>query len=431
MKRKLLSILLVVFGTLVLASCVEVSDIRSIAFESTPKTVYLLDEELEPFTVRVETKDGEEHILSSTDERVTITGFSSEVVGSFTMTIVVDELTNIGINFLYTVISSLTDGLFAGGLGTVEDPYEITNAQELSNIRLALDKHFILMNNIDLTGIEWSPIGSVTITSISTHAISVAINEGFSGSFDGNNMAIQNMTSNSQSDSLPVALFVAVFGDSGEDKAVIKDLSIEDIDFDVQYAVSGLTFYAVNVHFDNIVVTGNMRGRGGSGIANIVQGEHSIIENVRNEANITSHSQNYYTFIGGIVSQTALPSSGLVEIRNAVNTGNLTHEYLVVEGISSGTIAGQILAQATQGSNGRTIIHNSSGTGVITGNLSGPEDNTSHQFYGRVYLSESELSEEGLYKKSDYTAFFSIEQQRLFGANNLTTKTLLEVTWDE
>ncbi|MCF7932190.1 MAG: hypothetical protein K9K93_03375, partial [Acholeplasmataceae bacterium] len=355
LNKRIASIVMALFFVVLIAGCVEVSDIVTVEFVDMPKTTYVIGESYEPFTVRVTVEGEDPYELSSDDETVAITGFNTDTVGSRTMVITITDLEGASVNFVYTVVNSITDTLFAGGTGTLEDPYQIENAQQLSNVRVALDQNYILNNDIDLSGIEWAPIGSVSILSINPHAISVAINEGFSGTFDGNDKTISNLYSRSDASSLPVALFVAIYGADEDNKAVVKDLTIADIDVDVAYAVAGLTFYAVDVHFSNITVSGNMTGRGGAGIANIVQGTHSIIENVTNNSNITSNSTFDYTFLGGIVAQTSLPVDGVVEINNATNNGDLTHLY--VES-GSGTIAGQILAQATQGNQGTTIIRN-------------------------------------------------------------------------
>ncbi|MCF7932991.1 MAG: hypothetical protein K9K93_07470, partial [Acholeplasmataceae bacterium] len=110
----------------------------------------------------------------------------------------------------------------------------------------------------------------------------------------------------------------------------------------------------------------------------------------------------------------------VVEINNATNNGDLTHLY--VES-GSGTIAGQILAQATQGNQGTTIIRNPVGTGVVTGNA----HSGVYRFFGRMYLTETTFSE----NMDHYTyADFSIDQRPFFGSNNLTPKTNLQIIFD-
>jgi hypothetical protein len=422
--RSLVTVFLTLLFAILVASCVEVADIVSVEFEDMPKTTYLIGEAYEPFTVIVTVGEEEPYTLSSDDGNVEVTGFNSDTVGTRTMTITITDLEDASVNFVYTVVNSMTDTLFAGGSGTLEDPYQIETAQQLSNVRLALDQNYILNNDIDLSEIEWAPIGSVSILTVGPQAISISINEGFSGTFDGNDYTISNLYSRNESTSLPVALFVAVYGADENNKAVIKDLTLADVDIDSAFSVAGVAYYAVDVHFQNITVSGTIRGRGVAGIANIVQGTHSIFENVTNNADLISDSIGSetvdYSFIGGIIGQTSLPVDGVVEINNATNNGDFTHLY--VES-GSGTIAGQILAQATTGNNGTTIIRNPVGTGTVTGNA----HSGTFYFYGIKYLSATELSESmDHFPYADFTA----QQRPFFGSNHLSPRTNLQITWD-
>ncbi|HMM05146.1 MAG TPA: S-layer homology domain-containing protein [Clostridiales bacterium] len=85
--------------------------------------------------------------------------------------------------------------LFAGGTGSKDDPYQITTAYHLHNVRYFLDDHFIMMDDIDLDpdvlddafwydpALGWDPIGSGDI-----------YESPFAGQFDGNGKKIKNMT---------------------------------------------------------------------------------------------------------------------------------------------------------------------------------------------------------------------------------------------
>ena len=74
---------------------------------------------------------------------------------------------------------------FAGGDGTSGNPYQISTPAQLDGIRDNLDKHFIIINDIDLnvspynSGSGWEPI----VDGISD----------FEGSLDGNNYTISNL----------------------------------------------------------------------------------------------------------------------------------------------------------------------------------------------------------------------------------------------
>lgn len=76
---------------------------------------------------------------------------------------------------------------FAGGNGTKEDPYLITNAEEfayfahrVNYVKGYQDKVYSLMCNVDLNHIDWIPVGNRTLP--------------FSGSFLGNGHTVSNLT---------------------------------------------------------------------------------------------------------------------------------------------------------------------------------------------------------------------------------------------
>lgn len=80
---------------------------------------------------------------------------------------------------------------FSGaGLGTEEDPYQITSIKQLDEVRNHLNSSFILMNDLDFADSEiqnWTPIGTTTTAE-------GVILESFQGNFDGNNKTIYNLT---------------------------------------------------------------------------------------------------------------------------------------------------------------------------------------------------------------------------------------------
>ena len=75
---------------------------------------------------------------------------------------------------------------FAGGDGSPENPYLISDARHLSNVSSVLNKNFKLIDNISLQGMNWSPLGNNLDDSTC-----------FSGVFDGNGHTISevNVTS--------------------------------------------------------------------------------------------------------------------------------------------------------------------------------------------------------------------------------------------
>jgi hypothetical protein len=105
-----------------------------------------------------------------------------------------------------------SNSAYGGGSGTVESPYEIASVMDL----LALgansadyDKSFVLVNSIDLAGLQFS--GAIIDSDYSTP---------FTGVFDGAGQTLSNLTIVADSDSA----LLGTIGDAG----VVKGLSLRD-----------------------------------------------------------------------------------------------------------------------------------------------------------------------------------------------------------
>ena len=91
-----------------------------------------------------------------------------------------------------------TDGdmIFAGGSGSAEDPWKIATAEQLDRIRDDLTGHYILIDDIDLSGYEnWMPIGTFQPRSDAPEDAEVPHPDyAFTGTFDGAGHTISNLT---------------------------------------------------------------------------------------------------------------------------------------------------------------------------------------------------------------------------------------------
>lgn len=113
---------------------------------------------------------------------------------------------------------------FGGGDGSEENPYQITRLEHLNNMRNRLDKHFILMNDLDFSldtdymdidnktmwtsGTGWTPVG----TDLSK----------FTGSFDGGGHTINGLMINSS------AKYAGLFGYIASG-AEVKNIILESV----------------------------------------------------------------------------------------------------------------------------------------------------------------------------------------------------------
>ena len=111
-----------------------------------------------------------------------VTGFDTSTEGRKTAVISYEGLKT---SFNYRVYTSQTQLYFYDGSGTEENPYQITTPSELQNISLALSDNFVLNNDIDCSGVTWTPIGN-----------NIDETSPFAGSLDGKNHTINNLNVN-------------------------------------------------------------------------------------------------------------------------------------------------------------------------------------------------------------------------------------------
>jgi len=262
---------------------------------------------------------------------------------------------------------SLEEEEFAGGDGTSENPWEIATAQQLNNVRGYLgeendDKHFILVDNIDLTsygegydeGKGWEPLG--------------ASGNPFAGNFDGDNYTINNLYIDR-----PGEDFIGLFGQTKS--AVIKKLGLVDVDITGQVSVGGLVGEkGSNVGENNGLVSGCY-------VAGSVNGQHGVggLIGQSYDNSIDSYSTAEVTGtnnrIGGLVG------SNYADIEDSYATGDVNgssssqevgglvgknDDGVIKECFAKGDVSGQAWVGGLVGADGGRILY-SYATGKATG----------------------------------------------------------------
>lgn len=175
------------------------------------------------------------------------------------------------------------------GDGSITNPFKIFNANDLNRMSSNLDKHFILMNDIDLSNINWSPIGSLN-------------DDYFKGSLNGNGYSIKNLTINNNDSTLNSSLINGLdYGSS------VYNLTLENINITTNSEASAITSYN-NGTLSNIKITGNITSSSNMGIGGIVgtNGYLAVIDSCISSVNITSTgSGGTFTkpLVGGIAMQ--------------------------------------------------------------------------------------------------------------------------------
>ena len=197
------------------------------------------------------------------------------------------------------VILPLTDVL--SGKGSVNDPYTISTKEQLNNVKFDLTASYKLINNIDLENIDFVPIGNEEAP--------------FTGTFDGNGYAIQNLKINQQSRS-----YVGLFGSINN--ATVKNLSIVDANIIGSNYTGGLSGYSnYSSTISNCSVTGSSTITGSMHTGGLVGYGSGLIDKCFTTTDVTSQSQN----IGGLVGSAYYP----LTIKECFTTGNIKASSIV------------------------------------------------------------------------------------------------------
>ena len=144
-------------------------------------------------------------------------------------------------------------GDFAGGDGSPESPWQITEPEHLDNIRHHLSDHFELVGSIDLSGTVysqgsgWLPIGSCS------YGAGGCLDPGFTGLLDGNTHTIHGLYIDRQ------RADVGLFG-SLQSGAVVTDLNLTGVNISVGGGGNDFVGALAGVAFDSEIFNVSVEG---------------------------------------------------------------------------------------------------------------------------------------------------------------------------
>ena len=220
----------------------------------------------------------------------------------------------------------------------------IKTADELQAINDNLSGKYILMSDIDLSGIDWEPIGDANASTP------------FSGEFNGNGHVIRNLTINKPTEN-GVGLFSAAMG-------TIENVGLENVNITGGTGVGGLvgTFGYGNIN--NCYVTGSIKADDAyiGGLIGMASGGR--LTNCYANANIDgTYTSTYTSSIGGLVGYLTTGA----QVDNCFAKGSIINGYSNIGGLiglvedstvtncfASGKVAGTTLVGAFIGSIGGT-----------------------------------------------------------------------------
>ncbi len=181
----------------------------------------------------------------------------------------------------------------------------ITTADELQAMQYDLSGKYILMNDIDLSGYEWTPVGNNDMGP-------------FKGVFNGNGKVVKNLSINRPSETMQ-----GFFGYASN--AIIKNVGLENVDISCKEDSAGLLAgTGSNASITNCYVTGKLKGYASvSGLASDLRGTvEACYTNVSISVSTGGNGGLIGTFGGG-------------SIKNSYSEGNM-------DGMHSGMSGGFI-----------------------------------------------------------------------------------------
>ncbi|MBE8951558.1 MAG: hypothetical protein SR1Q7_00230 [Quinella sp. 1Q7] len=172
------------------------------------------------------------------------------------------------------------DSAFGGGSGTESDPYKISAVEHLQQLATDVNGgntyegvYFKLTADIDLTGVDFAPIGNR--------------NNMFNGTFDGAGFTISNLKISTGGNN------VGLFGYVGEGGTIM------------------------NVTLDNVNVSG------GDSVGGLIGANRGTIENCTVSGKVTGTGTGSDSYVGGLVGRNNTGTvSGNTAISNVSGTGN-------------------------------------------------------------------------------------------------------------
>ena len=200
------------------------------------------------------------------------------------------------------------------GDGTEENPYLISTPEELNRIRENLFASYKLISDIDMSNVEWNPIGGWDWK--------------YKGVFDGNHYKIIGLTVNSNETDTEegfACLFAAL------SNATVKDLTIERGNFSGSIA-AGIVNIALDSNLINVNVKNSSLSSSYSVAGIVVSAERTEISKCSSTNNVittTGEVSHWGEFtwgprVGGIVGE-IIDSN----ISDCYNTSNLSEGYVI------------------------------------------------------------------------------------------------------
>ncbi|MDD7038351.1 MAG: GLUG motif-containing protein [Alistipes senegalensis] len=216
---------------------------------------------------------------------------------------------------------------------TVTSAEGLKNIAELVNEEWKLDINITLTNNIDLTGIDWTPIGKDD-------------NKAYTGTFDGNGKTITGLTVTRSN------RYTGLFGFI---KGTVKNVVLTEVNITSGTFVGGVAGWSFGGNIENCSVSGSVSGSSGSDVGGVVGYQQvGSITGCSSSATVKGTER-----AGGVVGVT---NGGTTPLTACYATGNVTVEN---DGTSNAWAGGIV------GMNGTGTLIACYAAGNVSGNIVG------------------------------------------------------------
>lgn len=163
-----------------------------------------------------------------------------------------DIFMTVGSDYISIPVTVQDSDAFAGGQGTKNDPYLVATVNQLNLVRCHDNKYFKLSNNLNMTGIDWNPIGQ------GFHQDTRNDNP-WRGNFDGNGKTISNLTIETQRSK------AGLFGEIGNSD--ISNLTLRNPNISGLNYVGAVVGQALHTSMSNVkVINGSITANEHAGL---------------------------------------------------------------------------------------------------------------------------------------------------------------------
>ena len=228
---------------------------------------------------------------------------------------------------------------YADGSGTSDDPYQISTAAQLAYLAQEVnsgstyeDTYFELIDDIDLSACDWTPIGTSEYN--------------FDGTFNGAGHEITDLTIGTEDDSDSTLTYAGLFGFVGED-GVIEDTGV--VDAAIYTSASSVDVGEIVGYNKGTVIncyaTGSAVGGSSANVGSLAGYSTGAVENCYATGSVTGGSDSY---VGGLVGVNASTITNCYAVGD-VTGGSDAYVGGIVGGNDDATItAGYYNSDATQ-----------------------------------------------------------------------------------